>query len=69
MRIQIQFRIIGNDNSVISEDEILQFDKGDDRLEAMSFAEAKAVGSVQRLRVPASVSSSKPTPNLAPKRL
>jgi len=35
MRIQIQFRIIGDDNSVISEDEILHFDKDDDRLEAM----------------------------------
>jgi hypothetical protein len=43
MRIQIQFRIIGDDNSVISEDEILQFDKDDDRLEAMSFANSKAI--------------------------
>jgi hypothetical protein len=32
MRIQIQLRIIADDNSVISEGEILQFDKGDDRL-------------------------------------
>jgi hypothetical protein len=45
MRIQIQFRIIDDDNRVISEDEILHFDKGADRLEAigLSFAEAKAV--------------------------
>ena len=45
MRIQIQFRIIGDDNSVIREDEILQFDKDDDRLEAigLSFANAKAI--------------------------
>jgi hypothetical protein len=45
MRIQIQFRIIGDDNSVISEDEILQFDKDDDRLEAigLSFANSKAI--------------------------
>jgi hypothetical protein len=45
MRIQIQFRIIGDDNSVIREDEILQFDKDDDRLEAigLSFADAKAI--------------------------
>ena len=45
MRIQIQFRIIGDDNSVISEDEILHFDKDDDRLEAigLSFANSKAI--------------------------
>jgi len=45
MRIQIQFRIIGDDNSVIREDEILQFDKDDGRLEAigLSFADAKAI--------------------------
>ena len=44
MRIQIQLRIIADDNNVISEGEILQFDKGDDRLEAigLSFDEAKA---------------------------
>jgi hypothetical protein len=44
MRIQIQLRIIADDNSVISEREILHFDKGDDRLEAigLSFDEAKA---------------------------
>ena len=44
MRIQIQLRIVGDDNSVISESEILQFDKGDDRLEVigLSFDEAKA---------------------------
>ena len=45
MRIQIQLRIVGDDNSVISEGEILHFDKGDDRLEVigLSFDEAKAV--------------------------
>src|SRR5688572_185238 len=44
MRIQIQLRIIADDNNVISEGEILQFDKGDDRLEVigLSFDEAKA---------------------------
>ena len=44
MRIEIQLRIVGDDNSVISEGEILQFDKGDDRLEVigLSFDEAKA---------------------------
>jgi hypothetical protein len=44
MRIQIQLRIVGDDNSVISESEILQFDKGYDRLEVigLSFNEAKA---------------------------
>src|SRR3954470_4386017 len=44
MRIQIQLRIIADDNNVISEGEILQFDKGDDRLEGigLSFDEAKA---------------------------
>ena len=31
MRVQIQLRIIADDDSVISEDEILQLDKGDDR--------------------------------------
>jgi hypothetical protein len=45
MHIQIQLRIVGDDNSVISEDEILHVNKGDDRLEAigLSFNEAKAV--------------------------
>jgi hypothetical protein len=44
MRIEIQLRIVGDDNSVISEGEILQFDKGDDRLEGigLSLDEAKA---------------------------
>ena len=45
MRIQIQLRIIADDNSVISEGEILQLDKDDDRLEVigLSFDDAKAV--------------------------
>src|SRR5690349_24457852 len=44
MRIEIQLRIVADDNSVISEGEIVHFDKGDDRLEAigLSFDEAKA---------------------------
>ncbi|MGF7213563.1 hypothetical protein GGE65_008209 [Skermanella aerolata] len=44
MRIEIQLRIVGDDNSVISEGEIVHFDKGDDRLEmiGLSFDEAKA---------------------------
>ena len=44
MRIEIQLRIVADDNSVISEDEILHLDKGDDRLEVigLSFDEAKA---------------------------
>jgi hypothetical protein len=44
MRIQIQLRIIADDNNVISEREILHLDKGDDRLEVigLSFDEAKA---------------------------
>ena len=44
MRIEIQLRIVGDDDSVISEGEILHFDKGDDRLEGigLSFDEAKA---------------------------
>src|SRR4051794_37111641 len=44
MRIQIQLRIIADDNNVISEGEILHLDKGDDRLEVIGllFDEAKA---------------------------
>jgi hypothetical protein len=45
MRIQIQLRIMADDNSVISEGEILHLDKGDDRLEVvgLAFDEAKAI--------------------------
>src|SRR5690348_14997666 len=45
MRIQIQLRIVADDDSVISEDEILHLDKGDDRLEAigLSLGEAKTM--------------------------
>src|SRR3954452_21405361 len=45
MRIEIQLRIIADDNSVISESEILRLNKGNDRLEVigLSFDEAKAV--------------------------
>src|SRR4051794_10130906 len=44
MRIEIQLRIVADDDRVISEGEILHFDKGDDRLEVigLSFDEAKA---------------------------
>src|SRR5690349_2179701 len=38
MRIQIQLRIIADDDSVISEDDILQLDKSDDRLEAIGLS-------------------------------
>jgi hypothetical protein len=45
MRIQIQLRIVADDNSVISEGEILHLDKGDDRLEVvgLAFDDAKAI--------------------------
>ena len=45
MRIEIQLRIVGDDNSLISADEVLHFDKSDDRVEAigLSFGNAKAV--------------------------
>ncbi|GEO40017.1 hypothetical protein SAE02_41650 [Skermanella aerolata] len=45
MPIEIQLRIIADDNSVISEGEILHLDKGDDRLEVvgLAFDEAKAI--------------------------
>ena len=45
MRIEIQLRIIADDNNVISEGEILHLDKGDDRLEVvgLAFDEAKAI--------------------------
>src|SRR5687767_3712846 len=45
MRFEIQLRIVGDDNNVISEDTIPHLDKGADRLEAigLSLADAKAV--------------------------
>ncbi len=53
MRVQLQLRIVGDDGQVISEDEILRLDKGDDRLEAigLSLDEAKGVlaGTQERL--------------------
>src|SRR3954447_6028974 len=45
MRVQVQLRIVADDDSVISDDtELLLLDKSDDRLEALglSLAEAKA---------------------------
>jgi hypothetical protein len=44
MRIQIPLRIVADDNSVISEDEILQLNKADDRLEAIGLSLAEAKG-------------------------
>jgi hypothetical protein len=38
MRIQIQLRIVGDDGSVISANEVLHLDKGDDRLEAIGLS-------------------------------
>src|SRR5918994_192644 len=38
MRIEIQPRIVGDDNSVISADEVLHFDKSDDRVEAIGLS-------------------------------
>jgi hypothetical protein len=53
MRVQLQLRIVGDDGHVLSEDEILHLDKGDDRLEmiGLSLAEAKGVlaGTQERL--------------------
>jgi hypothetical protein len=45
MRFEIQLRIVGDDNNVISEDAILHLDKGADRLEAigLSLTDAKVV--------------------------
>src|SRR5690348_4076342 len=45
MRIQLQLRVVADDDSVISDDEILRLDKGDDQVEAigLSLVEAKAV--------------------------
>jgi hypothetical protein len=45
MRIEIQLRIVGDDNSVISTGEVLHFDKSDDRVEAigLTFGDAKGV--------------------------
>jgi hypothetical protein len=60
MRIQIQLRIVADDNSVISEGEILYLDKGDDRLETigLSLADAKAVlAGIQRGVVTAQAAS------------
>ena len=45
MLIELQLRIVGDDDSVISEGEILQFNKGDDQLEVvgLAFDEAKTI--------------------------
>jgi hypothetical protein len=60
MRIEIQLRIIADNGSVIRADEVLHFDKGDDRLAAigLSFSEAKAMlASIQERGVTAPVTS------------
>src|SRR3954469_20900619 len=60
MRIEIQLRIVDDDNSVISADEVLHFDKSDDRVEAigLSFGDAKAVlGAIQERVVTAQAAS------------
>ena len=60
MRIEIQLRIVGDDNSLISADEVLHFDKSDDRGEAigLSFGDAKAVlGAIQERVVTAQAAS------------
>jgi hypothetical protein len=44
MRIEIQLRIVGDDDSVISANEVLHFDKSDDRLEAIGLALSEAKG-------------------------
>ena len=44
MRIEIQLRIVGDDNSVISADEVLHFDKSDDRVEAIGLSVGDAKG-------------------------
>src|SRR3954467_2792827 len=60
MRIEIQLRIVDDDNSVISADEVLYFNKSDDRVEAigLSFGDAKAVlGAIQARVVTAQAAS------------
>ena len=60
MRIEIQLRIVGDDNSVISADEVLHFDKSDDRVEAigLSIGDAKAVlATIQERMVTAQAAS------------
>jgi hypothetical protein len=44
MRIEIQLRIVGDDDSVISTDEVLYLDKSDDKLEAIGLALSEAKG-------------------------
>ena len=45
MRVQIQLRIVSDDDTVLSEDVIACFDKGDDQLEeiGLSLEQAKTV--------------------------
>jgi hypothetical protein len=45
MRVQIQVRIVSDDDTVLSEDVIACFDKGDDQLEeiGLSLEQAKTV--------------------------
>ena len=66
MRIQIQLRIVADDDSIISKDEILQLDKGDDRhrLESISLSldEAKAVLAGTQERVVTAQAATLPAP-------
>ena len=42
MRVQVQLRIVGDDDTVISDDEIIRLDKTGDRVEAIGFSLAEA---------------------------
>lgn len=45
MHVELQLRIIGDDDTVLSDDAVLRLDRADDRLAAvgLSLAEAKSV--------------------------
>jgi hypothetical protein len=54
MRVQIRFRVVTDDGTIISDDEIACFDRGDDRLEdiGLSLREAKERELYERLHTP-----------------
>ena len=58
MRIQIQVRIVSDDDTVLSEDVIACFDKGDDQLEeiGLSLEQAKTVLAGAQVRTDAEIS-------------
>ena len=73
MRVEIQLRIVGDDGTVISDEEVLRLDKAGDRLEAvgLSLAEAKTLlADVQDRMVAAQAGSlcgpAPPLPRLRP---